>query len=138
MRTIILLILSAFGLSVVACRQEPQPQAEQTPTVSAQTRQSSANFEDNEELSTARQVLVTHMTEIEGLAMPAADTWSPQSVQEDEAFRTYSFNSGDWTMNLIKPLSSGQPFLYRAEVSGPEGFAYTADILPDGTVAPAQ
>jgi hypothetical protein len=137
MRLTLLSTLLVLGLSV-ACQQEPQPRVEQTPTASVQTRQSSVNFEDNEELSTARQLLVTHMKEVEGLAVPAADTWLPQSVQEDEAFRIYTFNSSDWTMRLTKPLSSGQPFLYRAEVNGPQSFAYTADILPDGVVAPAQ
>ena len=136
-----------FCLLAVACREAtgPQPSPTRVPVANtpgatgAAPGEAPQAFADTEALQQGRFAFIYYLREIEGFReVPLSDAWAPQLVEEDEALRTYTFASDGWRLTLAQPLAEDAAFRYRAGLTGPDDFAYAADILPDGTVAPAQ
>ncbi|MDX1687135.1 MAG: hypothetical protein R3248_04050 [Candidatus Promineifilaceae bacterium] len=138
-------------LLVVACRRSPgaTPEPTETPATeaagasegageSAGNNGEEAAFPDNADLRAARFAVVYHMTQIEGMTFPLVDQWTPESVSENDEFRTHTFRSGDWTLSLAAPLEDTPDLLYRVTITGPDDFFYQADMDEDGNLAPAQ
>lgn len=99
---------------------------------------SDAPFSDSADLRAARFAVVYHMTEIEGMTFPLVDEWAPESLSEDDEFRTYTFQSGEWTLSLASPQEDTPDLLYRVRITGPDDFTYLAEMSEQGNLAPAQ
>ncbi|MEJ2748829.1 MAG: hypothetical protein P8183_13140 [Anaerolineae bacterium] len=141
MRNLILFLGILWSLIFVSCQQESvTPDNLPTPTVSdARSEQTSLQtFEDTTALFNGRSLLITHMTQVEHLSVPPADSWKPNGSYIEDEWQVFQFKSGDWSMTLAKLQAETEPSMFRARVTGPSDFSYAADIYATGTVSPAQ
>lgn len=125
---------------LAACQREPvanEPVDGQARPIGAGDVEEQ-EFVDNVGLQNGRFLLISHMTQKENLAVPAADAWEPDGTYVDGEWQVYRFKSGEWQLTIAGMQGEADPTMYRTRLSGPDGFDYAADIFADGTVAPNQ
>ena len=125
MRRMIGVVLLACGLFLAACQQGAEKVERE-------------NFVDNAGLQNGRALLIAHMTQKENLSVPPAAAWNADGTYAEDDWQVYRFTSGDWLLTLARQQGEAEPSMYRARVSGPQSFIYTADIFADGRVTPNQ
>lgn len=94
--------------------------------------------EDIQALSNGRFLLTAFMNQTEQIAIPLADQWRLEKVEQGQTGRVFTFTSGEWILILEEVDPELNTLLYKAQVTGPDNLRYIADIRADGTIAPAQ
>lgn len=129
--------LICIFLLLGACVNDSDPatvapeETEESPTVEA--------FEDTDSLTLGRFVLINHLLQVEGItAVPFVDQWQPDGTWASETEQTYLFNSEEWQLEMVQPLTDQGEILYHVLLTGPDDFRYAAEIHKEGLIYPAQ
>ena len=154
MRTFIFILLFCTTIMLAACQEKNTTKPTQTTQDEQPTARKNSNDrvevqgsgeiltltgEDVRALMNGRFLLTTFMNQTEGIPVPLADQWKLEKAEEDaNNLRTYTFSSDDYLLWLKEPGPDDAGILYFAEINGPEGFTYIAEIHIDGSISPAQ